>query len=136
MFAHPGSGNSRHVHSLGTDAEQSRDETEVAPPDEHVHAGDHHVEEAVCLCLAPRAVGPVRLGEEGRIGYGRWRRASNNIELRVGRDEEGEKGERLLRWKVAEEAREQALALGGVDQGYERVRVALTRQQQVLKRGR
>jgi hypothetical protein len=37
---------------------------------------------------------------------------------------------------VAEKAGEQALALGGVDQGDERVWVAKTRQQQVLKRGK
>lgn len=135
-IAHPGSGNPRHVHPLGTDADQSRDKTEVAPPDEHVHPGNHQVEEAVRLCLAPHAVGPVCLGEEGRVGDGRWRRASDDVELRVGRDEEGEKGERLLRGKVAEKAGEQALALGGVDQGDERVWVAKTRQQQVLKRGK
>jgi hypothetical protein len=89
-MAHPGSRNPRHVHPLGTDADQSRNQTKVASSDEHVHPGNHRVEEAVRLSLAPRAVSPVRLGKEGRVGNGRWRRASDDVELGVGRDEEGE----------------------------------------------
>jgi len=74
------------------------------------------MQEVVRLSFPSSSVESIRLGQEGRIGNWRWRRAGNDIKLRVRREQESKQGEGLLVRQMTEHTGEESLTLRSVQE--------------------
>ena len=82
------------------------------------------MQEAVSLGLSASPVGAVAKGKHGCLCDGRWRSVSDDIELRVRCDEQGEESKGLRMWQAAEDTWEETLTFDGVEKRDEGVRIA------------
>ena len=113
-----------HIHPLRTNTQQTSDEAEIASIDEHVYTWNDTTQEIVGLRLAPNSVQPVSFSQQRGVVDGWGRSTGNDVELRIGRDEESEECEGFLVRKVTKESGQQTLSFDRVHQGDEGVRIA------------
>lgn len=107
----PGARDGADIHALCADAKQSRDQRQGTLVDDDIHSGDNAVEEVVGLGLSLGARIAGSLAHERHVGAGRRSRMCDDVELAVRRDEKSQQRERLLLRQVAEQSRNEPLAL-------------------------
>jgi len=74
------------------------------------------LQELVRLGFPLCSIFTVGFSQQRCVRHRRWRSSGNDIELRVGSDQEREEVGGLLGFNVAQESREELLALDGVEQ--------------------
>jgi hypothetical protein len=133
-MTYPGGCDTPDFHSLRAEIEQTSNQTEITSVDDHVHTWQDELQEFVRLGFPLCSVLTVGFGQQRCVGHGWWRSSDNDIELRVGSDQEGEEVGCLLGLYVTQESRKELLTLDRVEQRYERMGVTAWSASKILSK--